>query len=119
MSDDSLRCKYYVVCNILGRIKFIIISPLLFQKNININSPPSTGNRIPAFLFQSHDNLGVSVSLCLCVLVPQVLVLELETRLQRERERLGELRKKHYELAGAAEGWGEEEGEGENAQRVT
>uniref|UniRef100_A0A665T4Z9 Huntingtin-interacting protein 1-related protein n=1 Tax=Echeneis naucrates TaxID=173247 RepID=A0A665T4Z9_ECHNA len=42
----------------------------------------------------------------------QVLVLELETRLQKERERLGELRKKHYELAGVAEGWGEEE-EGE------
>lgn len=40
---------------------------------------------------------------------PQVLVLELETRLQKERERLGELRKKHYELAGVAEGWGEEE----------
>nr|XP_019950675.1 PREDICTED: huntingtin-interacting protein 1 isoform X2 [Paralichthys olivaceus] len=37
----------------------------------------------------------------------QVLVLELETRLQKERERLGELRKKHYELAGVAEGWGE------------
>uniref|UniRef100_A0A667YP65 Huntingtin interacting protein 1 n=1 Tax=Myripristis murdjan TaxID=586833 RepID=A0A667YP65_9TELE len=35
----------------------------------------------------------------------QVLVLELETRLQKERERLGELRKKHYELAGVAEGW--------------
>lgn len=44
---------------------------------------------------------------------PQVLVLELETRLQKERERLGELRKKHYELAGVAEGWGEEE-EGEH-----
>uniref|UniRef100_A0A3B4X949 Huntingtin-interacting protein 1-related protein n=1 Tax=Seriola lalandi dorsalis TaxID=1841481 RepID=A0A3B4X949_SERLL len=42
----------------------------------------------------------------------QVLVLELETRLQKERERLGELRKKHYELAGVAEGWdAEEEGE--------
>ncbi|CAG6005061.1 unnamed protein product [Menidia menidia] len=41
----------------------------------------------------------------------QVLVLELETRLQKERERLGELRKKHYELAGVAEGWGEQ-GEG-------
>lgn len=39
----------------------------------------------------------------------QVLVLELETRLQKERERLGELRKKHYELAGVAEGWGEDE----------
>lgn len=36
-------------------------------------------------------------------------VLELETQLQKERERLGELRKKHYELAGVAEGWGEEE----------
>lgn len=36
--------------------------------------------------------------------------MELETRLQKERERLGELRKKHYELAGVAEGWGEEEG---------
>lgn len=43
----------------------------------------------------------------------QVMVLELETRLQKERERLGELRKKHYELAGVAEGWGEE-GEGED-----
>ncbi|XP_026081897.1 huntingtin-interacting protein 1-like isoform X2 [Carassius auratus] len=43
----------------------------------------------------------------------QVLVLELETRLQKERERLGDLRKKHYELAGVAEGWGgEEEGTG-------
>uniref|UniRef100_A0A8C1HEH9 Huntingtin interacting protein 1 n=1 Tax=Cyprinus carpio carpio TaxID=630221 RepID=A0A8C1HEH9_CYPCA len=43
----------------------------------------------------------------------QVLVLELETRLQKERERLGELRKKHYQLAGVAEGWGgEEEGTG-------
>uniref|UniRef100_A0A4W4FMW1 I/LWEQ domain-containing protein n=1 Tax=Electrophorus electricus TaxID=8005 RepID=A0A4W4FMW1_ELEEL len=42
----------------------------------------------------------------------QVRVLELETQLQKERERLGELRKKHYELAGVAEGWGEhEEGE--------
>ncbi|XP_029301652.1 huntingtin-interacting protein 1 isoform X2 [Cottoperca gobio] len=39
----------------------------------------------------------------------QVLVLELETRLQKERERLGELRKKHYELAGVAEGWGDKE----------
>ncbi|KAF5908205.1 huntingtin-interacting protein 1 isoform X2, partial [Clarias magur] len=37
----------------------------------------------------------------------QVRVLELETQLQKERERLGELRKKHYELAGVAEGWGE------------
>uniref|UniRef100_A0A672RU64 Huntingtin-interacting protein 1-like n=1 Tax=Sinocyclocheilus grahami TaxID=75366 RepID=A0A672RU64_SINGR len=45
----------------------------------------------------------------------QVLVLELETRLQKERERLGELRKKHYELAGVAEGWGgEEEGKTHN-----
>uniref|UniRef100_A0A8C1SU07 Huntingtin-interacting protein 1-related protein n=1 Tax=Cyprinus carpio TaxID=7962 RepID=A0A8C1SU07_CYPCA len=36
----------------------------------------------------------------------QVLVLELETRLQKERERLGELRKKHYELAGVnGSGW--------------
>ncbi|XP_035389954.1 huntingtin-interacting protein 1 isoform X2 [Electrophorus electricus] len=43
----------------------------------------------------------------------QVRVLELETQLQKERERLGELRKKHYELAGVAEGWGEhEEGTG-------
>ncbi|XP_077397273.1 huntingtin-interacting protein 1 isoform X1 [Festucalex cinctus] len=43
----------------------------------------------------------------------QVLVLELETRLQKERERLGELRKKHYELAGVAEGWeADEEGSG-------
>ncbi|CAL8346218.1 unnamed protein product [Arctogadus glacialis] len=39
----------------------------------------------------------------------QVLVLELETRLQKERERLGELRKKHYELAGVAEGWGQDD----------
>ncbi|KAI3354379.1 hypothetical protein L3Q82_018904 [Scortum barcoo] len=46
----------------------------------------------------------------------QVLVLELETRLQKERERLGELRKKHYELAGVAEGWGQED-EGEDQGR--
>uniref|UniRef100_A0A673K6S6 Huntingtin-interacting protein 1-like n=1 Tax=Sinocyclocheilus rhinocerous TaxID=307959 RepID=A0A673K6S6_9TELE len=48
----------------------------------------------------------------------QVLVLELETRLQKERERLGELRKKHYELAGVAEGWGGEE-EGKTPNNTT
>lgn len=37
-------------------------------------------------------------------------VLELENQLQKERQKLGELRKKHYELAGVAEGW-EEDGE--------
>uniref|UniRef100_F1RKC0 Huntingtin-interacting protein 1-related protein n=1 Tax=Sus scrofa TaxID=9823 RepID=F1RKC0_PIG len=42
-------------------------------------------------------------------LSPQVRVLELENELQKERQKLGELRKKHYELAGVAEGW--EEGE--------
>ena len=53
-----------------------------------------------------------SCCVCVCVFDPlplQVLVLELETRLQKERERLGELRKKHYELAGVAEGWGQDE----------
>uniref|UniRef100_A0A8C2KPJ2 Huntingtin-interacting protein 1-related protein n=1 Tax=Cyprinus carpio TaxID=7962 RepID=A0A8C2KPJ2_CYPCA len=48
----------------------------------------------------------------------QVLVLELETRLQKERERLGELRKKHYELAGVAEGWGGEE-EGKTPKQLS
>uniref|UniRef100_A0A673KNI4 Huntingtin-interacting protein 1-like n=1 Tax=Sinocyclocheilus rhinocerous TaxID=307959 RepID=A0A673KNI4_9TELE len=49
----------------------------------------------------------------------QVLVLELETRLQKERERLGELRKKHYQLAGVAEGWGgEEEGKTPKQSRL-
>uniref|UniRef100_A0A672LPX1 Huntingtin-interacting protein 1-like n=1 Tax=Sinocyclocheilus grahami TaxID=75366 RepID=A0A672LPX1_SINGR len=48
----------------------------------------------------------------------QVLVLELETRLQKERERLGELRKKHYQLAGVAEGWGGEE-EGKTPCKTT
>ncbi|XP_061460646.1 huntingtin-interacting protein 1 isoform X2 [Rhineura floridana] len=38
----------------------------------------------------------------------QVRVLELESQLQKERHRLGELRKKHYELAGVAEGWEED-----------
>lgn len=42
--------------------------------------------------------------------VIQVRVLELENQLQKERQKLGELRKKHYELAGVAEGW-EEDGE--------
>uniref|UniRef100_A0A8C5WWL9 Huntingtin interacting protein 1 n=1 Tax=Laticauda laticaudata TaxID=8630 RepID=A0A8C5WWL9_LATLA len=37
----------------------------------------------------------------------QVRVLELESQLQKERQRLGELRKKHYELGGVAEGWDE------------
>ncbi|MBN3293933.1 HIP1 protein, partial [Polypterus senegalus] len=41
----------------------------------------------------------------------QVRVLELENQLQKERLKLGELRKKHYELAGVEEGW-EEEGTG-------
>lgn len=34
-------------------------------------------------------------------------MLELENDLQKERQKLGELRKKHYELAGVAEGWEE------------
>ncbi|KAH0508662.1 Huntingtin-interacting protein 1 [Microtus ochrogaster] len=37
----------------------------------------------------------------------QVRVLELENDLQKERQKLGDLRKKHYELAGVAEGWEE------------
>ena len=46
---------------------------------------------------------------------PQVRVLELENELQKERQKLGELRKKHYELAGVAEGW--EEGEPDRGLR--
>ncbi|XP_075761137.1 huntingtin-interacting protein 1 isoform X2 [Pelodiscus sinensis] len=41
----------------------------------------------------------------------QVRVLELENQLQRERQKLGELRKKHYKLAGVAEGWDEDAAE--------
>ncbi|KAG8450686.1 hypothetical protein GDO86_003095 [Hymenochirus boettgeri] len=37
----------------------------------------------------------------------QVRVLELENQLQKEREKLGELRKKHYDLADVSEGWGD------------
>ncbi|XP_028937790.1 huntingtin-interacting protein 1 isoform X2 [Ornithorhynchus anatinus] len=37
----------------------------------------------------------------------QVRVLELENQLQKERQKLGDLRRKHYELAGVAEGWDE------------
>lgn len=47
--------------------------------------------------------------------VPQVQVLQLEAQLQRERERLGGLRKRHYELAGVAEGWEEQAEEGESS----
>ncbi|KAG5837635.1 hypothetical protein ANANG_G00241530 [Anguilla anguilla] len=47
----------------------------------------------------------------------QVQVLQVEALLQRERERLRELRKKHYELAGVAEGWEEEEEEEEEHDR--
>uniref|UniRef100_A0A452UCE7 Huntingtin-interacting protein 1-related protein n=1 Tax=Ursus maritimus TaxID=29073 RepID=A0A452UCE7_URSMA len=43
----------------------------------------------------------------------QVRVLELENDLQKERQKLGELRKKHYELAGVAEGWEEGGPEGQ------
>jgi len=35
----------------------------------------------------------------------QVRVLELESEVEKERMKLGELRKKHYQLAGPAEGW--------------
>ncbi|XP_043858491.1 huntingtin-interacting protein 1 isoform X1 [Dromiciops gliroides] len=38
----------------------------------------------------------------------QVKVLELENQLEKERQKLGYLRKKHYELAGVAEGWEDE-----------
>nr|XP_005294390.1 huntingtin-interacting protein 1 isoform X4 [Chrysemys picta bellii] len=41
----------------------------------------------------------------------QVRVLELENQLQKERQKLGELRKKHYKLAGVAEGWDEDAAE--------
>ncbi|CAB4015389.1 huntingtin-interacting 1-like [Paramuricea clavata] len=39
----------------------------------------------------------------------QVRVLELESQLEKERKRLGDLRRTHYQLAGASEGWEEEE----------
>ncbi|XP_062502731.1 huntingtin-interacting protein 1-like [Corticium candelabrum] len=39
----------------------------------------------------------------------QVRVLELESLLEKERNRLAELRRMHYHLAGASEGWEEEE----------
>jgi hypothetical protein len=35
----------------------------------------------------------------------QVRVLELESHLEKERKRLGDLRRTHYQLAGASEGW--------------
>ncbi|XP_038059088.1 huntingtin-interacting protein 1-like isoform X2 [Patiria miniata] len=38
----------------------------------------------------------------------QVAVLELESKLEKERVKLAELRKRHYQLAGASEGWDEE-----------
>ena len=38
----------------------------------------------------------------------QVLVLELESKLEKERVKLAELRKQHYSLAGASEGWEDE-----------
>lgn len=37
----------------------------------------------------------------------QVRVLELESQLEKERKRLGDLRRTHYQLAGASEGWEE------------
>ncbi|KAG8509879.1 Huntingtin-interacting protein 1, partial [Galemys pyrenaicus] len=46
----------------------------------------------------------------------QVRVLELENDLQKERQKLGELRKKHYELAGVAEGWEEGKFSAEQSQ---
>ena len=38
----------------------------------------------------------------------QVHILELQSELERERVRLSQLRKKHYQLAGEAEGWDEQ-----------
>ena len=35
-------------------------------------------------------------------------LLELESDLEKERVKLGELRKKHYQLAGESEGWDQE-----------
>lgn len=40
--------------------------------------------------------------LLLNLIPPQVKVLELESQLENERLRLGELRKKHYDIAGVA-----------------
>ena len=34
-------------------------------------------------------------------------MLELESQLEKERKRLGDLRRTHYQLAGASEGWEE------------
>ncbi len=38
----------------------------------------------------------------------QVRVLEFESNLEKERVHLAELRRKHYQLAGEAEGWEQE-----------
>ncbi|XP_785542.4 huntingtin-interacting protein 1 isoform X1 [Strongylocentrotus purpuratus] len=53
----------------------------------------------------------------------QVTVIELESKLEKERVKLAELRKQHYQLAGASEGWEEGEdgdfgGQGEYADLV-
>lgn len=56
---------------------------------------------------RAAETWGDNSSVCF---VLKVRVLELENQLQKERQKLGELRKKHYELAGVAEGW-EEDGE--------
>ncbi|ETE73723.1 Huntingtin-interacting protein 1 [Ophiophagus hannah] len=52
----------------------------------------------------SHE---IAASTAQLVAASKVRVLELESQLQKERQRLGELRKKHYELGGVAEGWDE------------
>ncbi|XP_033628171.1 huntingtin-interacting protein 1-like isoform X1 [Asterias rubens] len=49
----------------------------------------------------------------------QVAVLELESKLQKERVKLAQLRKRHYQLAGASEGWDEEDPEGFYNEPIT
>ncbi|MGH0147904.1 UNVERIFIED_CONTAM: hypothetical protein FKN15_011197 [Acipenser sinensis] len=70
-----------------------------------------------ANVMQSHEVSTSGLTSALCTLRPvcfagtelwlvcvfQVKVLELETQLQGERMRLGDLRKKHYELAGVCD----------------
>lgn len=50
-------------------------------------------------LHQRCNGMILLFTICSCP-IPQVKVLELESQLENERLRLGELRKKHYNLAG-------------------
>ena len=91
--------EHYI--HVIGHNNTILISKT-FPLSFSLSSPPY----IPLGKKMDYTNMSLTQAKRL-EMESQVRALELEKELEMERTRLAELRKVHYHLAGASEGWEE------------